>query len=580
MKPGPLTFIDLFCGCGGFTLGMLRAGFQCKAAIDFNPQAVATLKANLADRCPPGATPVERALEKDLTQFPPAELAALIGMKHLDVIVGGPPCQGFSTARQRDGSNHGTKRLKEDPRRHLFRNFLDYVEYFQPRVFVIENVLGIRTAAGGKYFTAVQHEARTLGQSKGLPGYRVHDQIEKAENLGVPQKRRRQLIIGVRADLPGYFSPELVPAPRATLGTMLGDAIGDLPPLAAGEGLHIREYDYKLRDNLLNHHQGETPRRYLFEVLEAHLAEQLTNHVARPHSARDLRDFALIPEGMSSAELMRQGVEFEFPYDRTTFKDRYTRQHCHQLCSTIVAHLSKDGLMFIHPIQNRSLTPREAARIQSFPDWFVFPEPRTHSFRMIGNAVPPLIGEAVGLAVREFLSSISPTHAARFAADYPAHPRAPTGPATQTFALPADRDEAVRWLEPFTSTRTDRHALRALSPTDFLKAWHALLWLFPKLDPANALKHGDEEHDAPLSGEAVDRFGRRYTRSGWPVMLEGFGHEAWRRYLAKEFSDEAFYCVAAQRAGLKAQHRKTVRPPAEPPPFTTDPQIAAPFPRQ
>jgi DNA (cytosine-5)-methyltransferase 1 len=92
---------------------------------------------------------------------------------------------------------------------------------------------------------------------------------------------------------------------------------------------------------------------------------------------------------------MRRNVEFDFPYDKSSFKDRYTRQSRSAACSTIVAHLSKDGLMFIHPTQNRSLTPREAARIQSFPDWFRFPDARTHSFRMIGNAVPPLISEAV-----------------------------------------------------------------------------------------------------------------------------------------------------------------------------------------
>jgi DNA (cytosine-5)-methyltransferase 1 len=90
---------------------------------------------------------------------------------------------------------------------------------------------------------------------------------------------------------------------------------------------------------------------------------------------------------------MREGVRFEFPYDKSSFKDRYTRQHRNRPCSTIVAHLSKDGLMFVHPTQNRSLTPREAARVQSFPDWFVYPEERTHAFRLIGNAVPPLVSD-------------------------------------------------------------------------------------------------------------------------------------------------------------------------------------------
>jgi DNA (cytosine-5)-methyltransferase 1 len=373
-----LSFIDLFCGCGGFTLGMERAGFKCLAAIDFNVEAVATLQANLSH--------IEHVLHRDLTAFGPDELAQLIGVNHVDVIVGGPPCQGFSTARKVGGANHG-ERLNDDPRRHLYLELLKYVDFFKPKVFVMENVLGIKTAAGGEYFTRVQSEARALG-------YRVHGQVEDAWELGVPQKRRRQLIIGTRADIPGYFSPNLRPSPRALPRTLLGAAIGDLPPLRSGEGEDECDYDF---NRMVKHmtNNGAHAQKYLFDVLEIDLAKKLTNHVSRPHSDRDLRDFALIKEGESSAVAMRNGVKFEFPYDKSSFKDRYTRQSRSAACSTIVAHLSKDGLMFIHPTQNRSLTPREAARIQSFPDWFRFPDARTHSFRMIGNAVPPLISEAV-----------------------------------------------------------------------------------------------------------------------------------------------------------------------------------------
>jgi DNA (cytosine-5)-methyltransferase 1 len=566
-QPKP-TFIDLFCGCGGFTLGMLRAGFDCLAAIDFNEQAVDTLKANLADKSHPDFTPVRHALQRDLTAFKPAELAALIGTHRLDVIVGGPPCQGFSTARQRDGSNHGTERLKEDPRRHLFRNFLDFVEHFQPKVFVIENVLGLRSAAGGRYFTAVQYEARSLGRAKGLPGYRVHPQIERGPALGVPQKRRRQLIVGVRADLAGYFPPELTPAPRALLGTMLGDAILDLPVLAAGEGVNRTDYDLKRRNvQFLGGTRDDHRRNFLEKIAEVGASHAIFNHVARPHNTRDLRDFTRIPEGSSSAEQMRLGVKFEFPYDKTSFKDRYTRQHRNQPCSTIVAHLSKDGLMFIHPVQNRSFTPREAARVQTFPDWFVFPEARTHAFRLIGNAVPPLIAEAVGCAIRRFLSPGAATATTPVASRPAALQRAQTPPALPSFALPADRAEAVRWLEPFTNPRTDRRALRTMKTEEFLRAWHALLWLFPDLHPDNAVEHGDERHEEAATSPEVAPLGReRFTRSGWPVMLEGFGHEAWHRFKAGEFSDEVFYCVQAQRAGLDARHGAAAPAPAAVPP--------------
>lgn len=542
--PQATTFVALFCGCGGFTLGMLRAGLRCLAAVDSSREAIATLEANLVHRRHADFEPPMHALEKDLTRFSPQDLSALLGTQRVDVIVGGPPCQGFSTVRQRDGSNHGTIRLKEDTRRHLYRCFLDYVEFFQPSVFVIENVLGLRTAVGGSYFTAIQHEARILGRSSGRVGYRVHAQIEEAPRLGVPQKRRRQLIFGVRNDLPGYFPSELAPARRAVLGVTLGDAIGDLPVLVAGAGQHLRDYDLGRRHDFLQGRRGHVRRHYLFEVLEAGSTRQLANHVARPHSARDLRDFALLPEGTSSAEMMRAGVEFEFPYDKTSFKDRYTRQHRNRPCSTIVAHLSKDGLMFIHPTQNRSLTPREAARVQSFPDWFEFPRARTHAFRLVGNAVPPLVAESVGLAVRAFLASCHRPERSRTEREH-----CSVGP------LPTSIVEANGWLAIVAAKRV--HQLRRTPREEFLRAWHALLWLLPELHPDSALDHGEEVVETCAFTDPLPLLDRRFLRSGWPVALELVGREAWRRFEIGELSDETFYCVAAQVAGLN--HRAAAK---------------------
>lgn len=540
------SFIDLFSGCGGFTLGMLRAGFVCKAAIDSNQEAIDTLSSNLTEPSPRSFLGVEHALKRDLTTFKPADLEDKIGTSAVDVIIGGPPCQGFSTARKRDGSNHGTERLKDDARRHLYRYFLSYVEHFQPRVFVIENVLGLRTAAGGQYFTAVQHEARMLGRHKGLPGYRVHGQVEKGEELGVPQKRRRQLIVGVRADLPGYFPSELQSSPRAVASAMLGDAIGDLPPLFAGEGANEVAYDLNRRNaQFFGGVRDSIRRRFLRDVAEVQSATRLTNHVARPHSERDLRDFERIPEGRSSAELMREGVEFEFPYDKTTFKDRYTRQHRNRPCSTIVAHLAKDGLMFIHPNQNRSLTPREAARVQTFPDWFQFPRARTHAFRLIGNAVPPLIGEAVGLTLRKFLagrSRRSPNDRVKVATKNIVGPQ-----------VPASCDEARQRLNDLMNAA--KTELRQYDTLSFLKGWHALLALFPSLHPDNARDHGNCELDWPDAAVVLPFLRpeqrRVHARSGWPVALVLIGEEAWRRFEAGEIAADDFYSEAAQAVGLK-----------------------------
>ncbi|MFN2475338.1 MAG: DNA cytosine methyltransferase [Chthoniobacterales bacterium] len=227
----------------------------------------------------------------------------------------------------------------------------------------------------------------------------------------------------------------------------------------------------------------------------------------------------------------------EFLYNRTCFKDRYKRQHRERPCSTIVAHLSKDGLMFIHPTQCRTLTPREAARVQTFPDWFEFPVARTHQFRLIGNAVPPLVAEAVGEEIRDFLRQ------------KPASARV----GNDARRLPLSRVSAARELEQIATL--DARALRSLGTDDFLRGWHALLFLFPGLHPDNALDHGTLREDSdqlPLpSFEWLLR--RRYVRSGWPVALEAIGREAWRRRDRGEVRDDAFYCTEAQAAGLRIQ---------------------------
>jgi DNA (cytosine-5)-methyltransferase 1 len=519
-----LTFIDLFCGCGGFTLGMERVGFQCLAAIDSNPEAIETFKANFRKEI--------TALCKDLTRFSPSQLAAKLNTNSVDVIVGGPPCQGFSTVRQVDAANHGS-RVRKDRRRYLYRIFLEYVAAFRPKIFVMENVLGLQSAAKGRFFTRVQAEARNLG-------YRVQAQVEEAWKLGVPQKRRRQLIIGVRDDIPGYFPGELEPASfvGSYRSPTLWDAIGDLPELAAGTGDDECDYDGKRRAAHLAI-RGESARHYLEVILQLSMAARLTGHKARPHSERDLRDFARLKEGEHSGDAEARGEEMEFTYKRTCFKDRYKRQRREGLCSTIVAHLSKDGLGFIHPTQHRSLTPREAARIQSFPDWFLFPVARTHQFRLIGNAVPPLVAAAVGEELRGFLSGENVEGGT-------------TGWELQP--LPKDERQAVEWLRPLL----DRPALvlRKIGDEEFKRVWFAIAFLYAGLHPDGALDHGEAIlRQSTKDNPAVSRIEPRllapyYERSGWPVILAPIAREAWRRYRNHKLREEEFYCTEAQMAGM------------------------------
>lgn len=525
-EPGhTLTFIDLFAGCGGFSLGLEQAGMRCLAAIDFDEPAIETFRRN--------HPAVKHVLVRDLTRFRPEQLDALLGSQRVDVIVGGPPCQGFSKARQVDGANHG-HRLVDDPRRSLYRQFLTFVKYYQPKAFVMENVPGLRSAAGGEFFTKVQVESRKLG-------YRVVPFEAKSWSFGVPQKRIRQLFIGTRRELPLFIADRYIRPTHGGIGepsreglepvVTVGEAIGDLPPIDAGDDEFERVYDLKLRKA----HLAKYGKRYLYDVLQVDRADKLTALVSRPHSQRDLRDFARLREGENSRQAIARGEEMEFPYDRSHFKDRYTRQHRDGLCSTIVAHLKKDGLMFIHPTQPRSLTPREAARIQSFPDTFELPRRATNSFAQIGNAVPPLVGKAVGGAIRAYLADA--LGEAKGALESPGE-------------LPAHRDEAISILESFVESLFLR-PIGELSKQEFLKAWWAVGFLHPNLHPDTAFDNGRDLSKGPRRGisfvvEPV------YVRSGWPVELMPIAHEARRRFDAGALAEDEYYCSAAVVAGASS----------------------------
>lgn len=360
----------------------------------------------------------------------------------------------------------------------------------------------------------------------------------------MPQKRRRQLIIGVRTDIPGYFPTSLFPSERAWFNPddpddvpTLDDAIGDLPRLTAGGGLDECEYDLERRERFLAN-RGDRGAHYLEQVVEIDRSPILTGHRARPHNEQDLRDFARLREGEHSAEAIERGEGMEFTYNRECFKDRYKRQHREKLCSTIVAHLSKDGLMFIHPTQNRSLTPREAARVQSFPDWFDFPVPRTHQFRLIGNAVPPLVSEAVGHEINEFLLNAMNQH---------------PQPEFELAPLPSTETEALEWLLPLLDL--DQKTLRKVPVEDFKRAWFSIAFLYAGLHPDSALDHGTvtstKVEDYPLTRRADPRLlAPYYERSGWPVVLAPIAREAWRRSETEKWKDEEFYCCDAQMAGM------------------------------
>lgn len=522
-----LTYIDLFSGCGGFSLGLKKAGYKELAAIDYDLEAIEVFRDNFPN--------VSHILQKNLNSFKPEQLSELIGTKYVDLIIGGPPCQGFSSVRQADGANSGNRFIKDD-RRNLYRKFLKYVEFFKPKIFVMENVPGIRSAGGGVFFTRVQSEARKLG-------YRVHGEVIKAWEYGVPQKRQRQLIIGTRLEFPLftgqlYMLPTHGNAEDLLSPVTLWEAIGDLPVLQSGNGKGVTQYEAKRRVGQINKY-GEN---YLFNVLEIDKTQNLTSHFSRKHSERDLRDFKRLSEGESSAQAIKRGEKMEFPYDRESFKDRYTRQHRNKLCSTIVAHLSKDGLMFIHPTQERSLTPREAARIQSFPDWFKFPVPQTHQYRLIGNAVPPLVGKAVGEAIKKWMLVINKVNI------------------KSNISIPSNEIQAVEWL--LKSVNTGKSiGFTKIPTTSFKLGWYATAYLFGHLHPDSAKENGSQvRNETIVRSNRLEKISPKllkplYARSGWPVRLVPLAKEAYRRYKTGELSVQEYYCSEVFIAGVNRKQR-------------------------
>lgn len=383
------TAIALFCGAGGMSVGFEEAGFSITAAIDYNQDSLTTFAANHSH--------VPHVLKRDLSSFKPVTLGELIRTKRIDTIIGGPPCQGFSLASMNPnaGANFGTG-SSYDPRNSLYLRFLKFVNHFRPRAFVMENVLGLRYRSNGQYIEKVKRVASEMGYQLA-----VWDLV--AADFGVPQKRRRVFVVGTekRHDL---SEPLQTHFPRGSLVEPFylttSEAIMDLPELAAGEGATETQYDADSIERFENgpHHRKE----YARWAREG--CEKLTWHVARHHSDRDLAIFKRIPPGTSSAQLSSRD-KMLIPYSMNSFADKYRRQPIDEPASTVTAHLSKDGLCYIHPTQNRSLTPREAARLQSFRDKYEFHGTRTSVFRQIGNAVPPVLAEAIAARIMQTVFS-------------------------------------------------------------------------------------------------------------------------------------------------------------------------------
>jgi DNA (cytosine-5)-methyltransferase 1 len=359
------TAIDLFCGAGGLSEGFRQAGFHVLAGNDFDEAAGETFECTHREA---------RFLGGPIQNWSAQDFLKATGLRRgeLDVLIGGPPCQGFSVYNHQRGLH--------DERSSLYREYLRIVEGLRPRWVVLENVTGMTSAGQGQAVHAILEGLRAQG-------YRVNAQILKAEEYGVPQERRRLVFLGNRTGDDVYF-PEPTHGPNLKPFNTVWDAIGDLPPLENGEdkgvlpypGAPETEYQRLMRDGcsvVLNHSASR-----LSKVNEARM-----RHIPQGGSWRDI-PFELLPAGMKRAK-------------RSDHTKRYGRLRWDGLSSTILTKCDIHWGAYIHPAQNRSITVREAARFQSFPDWFEFKGSRTDQYVQVGNAVPPMLGKAIAEAIVE-----------------------------------------------------------------------------------------------------------------------------------------------------------------------------------
>lgn len=395
------NFIDLFAGCGGFSEGFYMENFKSLLHLEIDKNACETLKERMRYYKYEESEVEKAVLCEDITNEKIVEITKkIIGDRSVDVLVGGPPCQTFSSVGRAQDPNS----MRNDPRNYLFENYLNILNFYKPKVFVFENVTGLFTAKPGgelifpKILERMRETYNVIGDKDIVTLNCVH--------YGVAQIRKRVILIGVRNDIEldpkeiydriekTHYAPDEENTSLKKYRTVK-DAIGDLPKLLPGEGKE--EIDFK----------PDQWNEYLDELRNKEF-DKLYNHSARNHNDKDRERYRILSENNWQLKHLSDVRPDLIHHDPKHFGNRYTVQDYDKPGKTVVAHLYKDGNLFIHPDPNqeRTFTVREAARVQSFPDDFKFVGARTHQFKQVGNAVPPLMAKAIAKAIREILDGL------------------------------------------------------------------------------------------------------------------------------------------------------------------------------
>jgi len=311
-------------------------------------------------------------------------------IKSVDVIIGGPPCQAYSVI----GRARMKEKVKDDPRNYLYTYYVRFLEEFKPKIFVFENVPGLINAGGGEYFRKLQ---------KAIENTNYHMELKElvASDFGVLQNRKRIIIIGWNKDIYSeYKYPDFIA--DKLHGTKVSELLVDLPKTIPGNKIEGKN---KYIENANTYLVWSKIRAKNFDIL--------TQHETRPHNERDKEIYRIAvnkwfsgKERLKYNELAKERPDLITHKNTKSFTNRFNVvKPDEESCHTILAHIAMDGHYYIHPdnTQNRSISVREAARLQSFPDDYYFEGPRTSIFKQIGNAVPPLMAEKICLEIKKIL---------------------------------------------------------------------------------------------------------------------------------------------------------------------------------